>query len=214
MEQDDFNPDSILTDFEAATIKSVKGLSPRVLHKCCLFHYGQCTRRKIQDLSLKKKYQEDKSFHLTVKNLVALAFVPLSDAIKAYDLIVDEFDNDADELLNYSEETWIGKPNKRGTGRKKPLFPLELWNVYDRVCANLPHANNSNEGGHPAFAKRVAIVRPSINKLTDKIRQGHEPKPNKVLHRKLDERIKRLVDDYQNVDLGEYVSGLAERMNL
>ena len=33
MDQDDFNPESILTDFESGTIKSVKGLFPRALHK-------------------------------------------------------------------------------------------------------------------------------------------------------------------------------------
>ena len=33
MDEDDFNPDSILTDFEAATIKSVKSLFPNVVHK-------------------------------------------------------------------------------------------------------------------------------------------------------------------------------------
>ena len=33
MEEDDFNPESILTDFEAGTIKSVKTLFPHVLRK-------------------------------------------------------------------------------------------------------------------------------------------------------------------------------------
>jgi hypothetical protein len=33
MEEDDFNPDSILTDFESATIKSIKSLFPNVSHK-------------------------------------------------------------------------------------------------------------------------------------------------------------------------------------
>ena len=33
MEQRDFNPESILTDFESGTIKSIKGLLPRALHK-------------------------------------------------------------------------------------------------------------------------------------------------------------------------------------
>jgi hypothetical protein len=32
-EQDDFRPESFLTDFEAATIKSVKALFPNILHK-------------------------------------------------------------------------------------------------------------------------------------------------------------------------------------
>jgi len=33
MEEDDFNPNSILTDFESGTIKSIKSLFPNVLHK-------------------------------------------------------------------------------------------------------------------------------------------------------------------------------------
>ena len=32
-EQDDFHPESILTDYEAATIKSVKTFFPNILHK-------------------------------------------------------------------------------------------------------------------------------------------------------------------------------------
>jgi hypothetical protein len=32
-EQDDFHPESILTDYESATIKSVKALLPNILHK-------------------------------------------------------------------------------------------------------------------------------------------------------------------------------------
>ena len=33
LEQDDFRPESILTDFEIGTIKSVKDMLPNVLHK-------------------------------------------------------------------------------------------------------------------------------------------------------------------------------------
>ena len=46
------------------------------------------------------------------------------------------------------------------------------------------------------------------------IRQGHEPKPKKVIYRKLDERITRLVGDYNNVDLGEYLTGLPANVSL
>ena len=115
-----------------------------------------------------------------------------------------------------------------GTGGKKTEFPIELWNIHDRVSANLPRSNNSIEGWHNAFAKRVSIAHPTINKLTDKIRreqskfevdiaqtrQGQEPKPKKAVYRKLDERITRLVNDYGNVDLGEYLTGLAANMSL
>ncbi|CAF5029474.1 unnamed protein product, partial [Rotaria socialis] len=77
-------------------------------------------------MTYKKKYQEDKSFHLGIKRLIALAFVPVLDVIKAFDLITDDFDDDADDFLGYVEKTWIGEPKKRGTGRKKPLFTIEL----------------------------------------------------------------------------------------
>ncbi|CAF3547001.1 unnamed protein product [Rotaria socialis] len=114
---------------------------------------------------------------------------------------------------------------QEGSGRKKPLFPIEIWNVYDRTVVNLPRSNNSIKGWHNAFTKRVAIVHSTITKLTEKIRreqskfevdiaqirQGQEPKPKKLKYRKLDERIKRLVDDYGNVDLGAYLKRLANQ---
>ncbi|CAF1686853.1 unnamed protein product [Adineta ricciae] len=214
MEEDDFNPDSILTDFESATIKSVKSLFPNVLHKGCLFHFGQCIWRNIRSHGLQNKCQADKSFHLNVKKLIALAFLPILDVVKAFELIVDD---DPDQFLDYFEETWIGERKRRGAGRKNPQFPIELWIIHDRVTSNLPRSNNSIEGWHNAFAKRVSIAHPMITKLADKIRmeqskfeiditqirQGHEPKPKKAAYRKLDERITRLVGDYNSVDLGE-----------
>ena len=110
------------------------------------------------------------------------------------------------------------------------MFPIEPWNAYDRAIMNLPRSNNFIEVWHNAFAKHVAIVHPSVTKLTEKIRseqskfeadiaqirQGQEPKPKpkKVLYQKLDEKIKRLVGDYFNVELGEYLNGLAANMSL
>ncbi|CAF4244654.1 unnamed protein product, partial [Rotaria magnacalcarata] len=65
-------------------------------------------------------------------------FVPVFNVIKAFDLITDDFDDEPDDFLDYFEKTWIGEPNKSGTGRKKTLFPIEIWNVYDRAVANFP----------------------------------------------------------------------------
>jgi hypothetical protein len=115
-----------------------------------------------------------------------------------------------------------------GIGRKKPQFDHELWNIYDRVVGNLPRSNNSVEGWHSAFANRVSVTHPTIPKLTDKIRreqskfevdiaqirQGCEPKPRKATYRKLDERIKRLVDIYDSNDLDQYLTGLAANVSL
>ena len=33
-----------------------------------------------------------------------------------------------------------------GTGREKPEFGHKLWNIHDRIVANLTRSNNSVEG--------------------------------------------------------------------
>lgn len=240
-----------LTDFEFGTIKSTKSLFPNVVNKGnvliefinmtnnfaiilgCRFHSGQCLWRQLQGIGLQKKYQEDKTFNWDVRKLIALAVVPVSDVIKAFDLTADDFDDD-DEFLDYFEKHVTESPRREVSssvgklinlklllsrnGRKKSKFPIELWNMHDRVSTNLPRSSNSFWGWRKAFAKRVSIDHPTIAKLTDKIRreqfkfqvdiaetwQGHEPKSKKRTYRLLDERIQRLVDDYGNIDLGEY----------
>ena len=110
-----------------------------------------------------------------------------------------------------------------GTSCKKLMFPIELWNAYDRTTMNLPRSKQFHRRMAQRVCKNVAIAHPSVTKLAEKIRcqkfrfevnaaqirQGQEPKPKKVQYRKLDESIKRLVDDYSNVELGEYLNGLA-----
>jgi hypothetical protein len=176
--------------------------------------------------------------------LIAIAFVPVRDVIQAFELLENEFADAADEFVYYFEKTWIGERKKRGklsnqtalfiinfclgSGRKKPLFVHELWNVYDRVVVDLSRSNNAVEGWHNAFANRVLISHPSVSKLANKIRQeqskfeidieqvrqGHEPKPRKASYRKLDDRIKRLVQAYDNNDLAQYLNGLAANVTL
>ena len=71
-----------------------------------LFYLGQCIWRRVADMGLKKRYQENKCFLLNVKKLLALAFVPVSDVIKAFELITDELnDDDREKLLDYFEPT-------------------------------------------------------------------------------------------------------------
>ncbi|CAF1522463.1 unnamed protein product [Adineta ricciae] len=52
IEEDDFNRVSILTDFESGTIESIHSIFPNVVHKGCLFHFGQCVWRNIQSHGL------------------------------------------------------------------------------------------------------------------------------------------------------------------
>ncbi|CAF4202281.1 unnamed protein product [Rotaria magnacalcarata] len=109
--QDNFQPDSNMTDFETGTIKSVKDLLPNILHKGCLIHFSQT------------------AFRLNVKQLIALAFAPLDQIITGFDLICDQFDDDADDLLEHFEKTCIDEPKISGNGHdedsSKPRYQDE-----------------------------------------------------------------------------------------
>ncbi|CAF1047482.1 unnamed protein product [Didymodactylos carnosus] len=164
LDEDNFDPESILTDFETGTIKLIKEMFPNVLHKGCLFHFGQCVWRQIQTRGLSTKYKDDEDFCWSVKNFLALAFLPL---VKGLDLVAGEFDDDADGFVEYFEKVWIEDRKKRGNGRTKPQFEHDLWNVYERVVNDVPHPINSIEGWRSAFATRVSITHPAIAKLAE-----------------------------------------------
>ncbi|CAF1925394.1 unnamed protein product [Rotaria magnacalcarata] len=101
LEQNNFEPESIMTDFETGTIKSVKDMLPNILHKGCLFHFSQAAWRQVQRKGLITKYSEDEFFRLYVKQSIALAFVLLDQIITGFVLICNQFDDDADDLLEY-----------------------------------------------------------------------------------------------------------------
>lgn len=48
-----------------------------------------------------------------------------------------------------------GKLDKNGVGRVKPRFPIESWNLYNRVLNNLPRINNSVESWHSQIQATV-----------------------------------------------------------
>ena len=115
-----------------------------------------------------------------------------------------------------------------GAGRKKPMFDHEFWNVHDRVIASVPRSNNSVEGWHNAFGRRVAITHPDIVKLAEKIRreqskfevdmakilQGHDIKMKKACYRRLDERISRLVNAFDSSQVEEFLQNMAANILL
>ncbi|CAF4480594.1 unnamed protein product, partial [Rotaria sp. Silwood2] len=166
------------------------------------------TKTNLSILKRHKHWFADGTFKVSDQLSVSF-FSHFFDADKVtngYELIAEQFDDEADDLLDYFERTWIGERKRRGAGRKKPKFDHTLWNIYDRVVAGVPRSNNSVEGWHNAFANRVAINHPDIVKLAEKIRreqskfevdmakilQGHDIKTKKVCYRQLDERITRL----------------------
>ena len=100
-----------------------------------------------------------------MKHFRALASVPAIDVIACYEELIDslsdELVDDLSDFLHYFEKTWIGLEHH---GRRRcPLFPIELWNVRDRVERALPRTNNSVEGWHRAFDSNKLIQ--TLNQL-------------------------------------------------
>ena len=86
---------------------------------------------KSKILDYKKKFHEDEYFHLNVKMLLALPFVPVVDVIKAFELVANELSDDNDEFLDYFEKTWIGEPKKRGKSiNKKDKYSTSIFRYW------------------------------------------------------------------------------------
>jgi len=120
-----------MTDFEQGLIDAFANVFTGTQIRGCSFHYGQYLRQKIQNLpEIRQKYTNNADFALKIKQLMALAFVPVSDVVEKFDeLLSQQFFLDNEELLihliHYFEETWIGRPTKRNI-RRPPIFDLKL----------------------------------------------------------------------------------------
>jgi hypothetical protein len=88
---------------------------------------GQSFWRHIQSLGLQKKYSEDPEFSLCLRN-DALAYVPENKVIDSFESLIstdfyEKNQNSLTELLNYFEDMYIDRPNRRGH-RRPALFDI------------------------------------------------------------------------------------------
>jgi hypothetical protein len=55
-------------------------------------------------------------------------------------------------LIDYFENTWIGRPMGRRKGRRLTKYSINLWNCYESANTLLPRTNNAVEGWHKGFS--------------------------------------------------------------
>nr|CAI5844980.1 unnamed protein product [Callosobruchus analis] len=132
----------------------------------------KCILRKIQTEGLIKKYETEPEFALKMKFLSALAFVPTTDVVEAFEIVCDEnmLPEDAQPILDYFEDTWIGRPQRR-QHRRSPRFSHSMWNCFNTVVEGLPKTNNSIEGWHRAFEAQISADHPNIWKFVKAIQR-------------------------------------------
>ena len=167
----DFNPVSIMTDFEKAAMNAFGTHFPNADISGCYFHLGQSAWRHLQAPpgTLARRYKEDTPFALRVRRFLALAFVPPNEVHHYMQLLMADEASRNDGILEFAEyfqQTYVGRWINDNT-EIPGMFPYQIWNMYQRVKDGLPRTNNSLEGWHGAFAKTLPC-HPLLSKLAAK----------------------------------------------
>ena len=154
------DPNGFLVDFELAAINAIQNLLPGSQVFGCFYHLSSNLWKHIQRAGLQEQYIADPQFAL---HLRMIAFVPPQDVQNAYVQVAplkrNQYAEDAHEVLDYFENTYIGR-YRQNAPRRAPLFPIELWNIFNRADEELPRTNNSIEGCHNSFQPNVSCTNP------------------------------------------------------
>ena len=123
----------VLVDFERAVINAFHLIDETIDMKGCFYHLSSNIWKKVQHSGLQQRYSEDQEFALHTRMLSAVAFMPPDNVIAGFeelsDMIRDTYQGAMDELLDYFEETYIGR-YRRNAERRTPLFALNLSNMF------------------------------------------------------------------------------------
>ncbi|KAG1714591.1 hypothetical protein GQR58_001019 [Nymphon striatum] len=152
---------------------------------------NECNIYEIETTNQTTDYTDTESPDnaFTVKMFQSLAFYTPDMVTEVYDeliqSLVDEMDEVLADFLIYFEATWIGVMH-RGR-RRRPPFHHTLWKVHGRVVDDLPRTNNSLEGWHNSFDRRVVTTHPTIRRLVAKLLK--EQAYNEILLKQFSARI-------------------------
>ena len=77
--------ESYLSDFEKGAFLAAVEVFPGIASEGCFFHLSKRLNYHVKSLSLMQKYKDDTNFRIRVKQLAALAFIPVADVIPAFE---------------------------------------------------------------------------------------------------------------------------------
>ena len=117
------NPVTVMIDFERASINALEDNFNSVIIGC-FFHFSQNIFRQVQKQGLATRYQEDNSFAINNKMLASLAFLPENDVVSCFNILMQQFPEEAISLAKYFENTYIGRV-LHDLSRRTPMFPIQ-----------------------------------------------------------------------------------------
>ena len=106
------------------------------------------------------------------------------------------------------------------------MFRIEFWNMYERVLNGESRTTNNVEEWHRALQSLLCLTHPTLWKLIDGLKRhqklkdteieqlvaGRDPVTRKQKYIQLDERIRNVVEDYDNRDYLNYLRGIAHNL--
>ena len=220
----EFSPDSMLLDMENANINAIRRHFPAAEVKICLFHVAQACFRQVQALGLLQAYVGRPEVAEFIRKFPTLAFVPQHRVKEYYDMLLQNMPQDVegiDAFIHYFEDRYVEK-----RGNRPADIPINMWNMYDRVNANLPRSNNAIESWHsqvnlmiacsnPTFWKALSFLQTEFKIQETKLnalirgeafRQKREDKEN-------EEKIRELVHQFGEREADEYLRVLSYRIS-
>ena len=82
-------PERILVDFEKAAMNAFALCFPTASISGCYFHLCQSFQRKITTSGLKSEYDRNYNLALALKQIPAIAFVPVQDVEAAFEKVTE-----------------------------------------------------------------------------------------------------------------------------
>ena len=217
-------PVSIMIDFELAVINSLERVFLDSEIKGCFFHLSQNIYRKIQENGLQQRYQEDSDFTLKLRMIPALAVVPIDEVVGAFEELSKILPPESRTVADYFEDSYIGRPKR--SGRRKPAYAIEMWNMHRRSEDELPKTNNSVEGWHRSFQCNIRSCHPTIWKFIGFIQReqalqkvhctqllaGYPSQPPRNKYAHSNARILNIVRSYSDHSMMNYLRGIAHNL--
>ena len=164
-------PSSIVCDFEQAAHSAMNETFTDVQIKGCFFHLAQNIQKYLARMGFTSLYNTDPDFASKAKMIIAIAFVPLNKFDEYLAAVATELPQELGDLLNWFEDTYVGRRNRRGNGKRTPLFLSEIWNLYQRTLNGEDRTNNNAEAVHRRRKYELGIHHPTIWKLIDGLRK-------------------------------------------
>jgi hypothetical protein len=224
-------PSIILTDFELASINASRHVFPNAENKGCFFHLGQSGWRKIQSCGLATRYGNDEEFSLMLRHLFALAFLPPQEIPEAFDILKLEMPPEANEVVQWFEDNYVHGRIRRHLRnetviRSAPLFPPQLWSVYNLNDMGIPRTQNNIEAWHRHWEILVGQSHIGVYRMIEElqkeqrsvdlqveciIRGVRRPAKKKNLIER-ETRIMVIINDRENRSVMDFLRGIAHNL--